>query len=167
MKNKLKGVDLLINKSIYNIEGIREFNELLGVIPVQYESFLLNYKTNNPSFIHTEDDTEFEIKVFSEKFNKSLFLDYFYSLPQVVGRINIYDRAYTFSGNHRKFRILPFCTSGSSYLEYFISQPSGAIYAINPNHDLDEEFTNEEFEEKFMIFRNFEDFINNLIVEVL
>ena len=134
MKKMISGFDLLIKDNTYSNKVIEDFEKVLGILPEQCKLFLSNYKTGYPS-INKEEDTEVYAKI--DLHNESYIVESFITLPEVIDRQYSLDRAYGFSGNHRKYKLLPICTSGSSYRVYFINQDNGGIYFLNPNEDMD------------------------------
>lgn len=159
------GKDLINNESMYSISIIEEFNILLGKLPQEYISFLLNFKTGHKSIkqenIYREDGLIFntEVQAIGIK-GTEITVEKLYTLPEVVSRIFDLDNSYGYSGLHRSDRLLPICSTGSSYNEIFIGnndENKGKIFLLNPNEDLDSKY----LPDKALFHQNIFDFVNS------
>lgn len=67
------------------------------------------------------------------------FIESFFTLFRAYDILLNLDRAFGLNANHRKYKLLPICSSGSSYKEYYLKLDTGEIYFLNPNSDMDVE----------------------------
>jgi len=137
-----KGLELLIVENKYTLSIIEDFEKVLGVLPNEYKYFLTNYKSGYPS-IEKIEDTDVYVK--ANVTGESFIIESFLTLPDTMDHLYGFDRAFGLSGNHRKYRLLPICTSGSSHRFYFMKIDTGEIFYLNPNGDLDKELDLERY----------------------
>ena len=159
MEVKLELKKLLHPKSNYNEEGVVEFEEVLGVLPKSYIKFILTYKLGYPTF----NISEGELFIKSQK-HGLLSFESVYSLPKVLEKMFDYDRIFSLSALHRKHKLIPICSSGSSHFEYFMCLKNENIYFLNPNEDLEKGYSKDELNQNFLISDNFITFINFIIL---
>lgn len=152
------GFDFLIESTSYNNQIVEDFEKVLGSIPLPYKEFIVKYKTGYPN-IDKKEDAEVIAKVANK--TEVFYIETFITLPEVMDKLFGWDRAYGLSGNHRKFRLLPICTSGSSYRVYFLNLVNGAVYYLNPNEDMEIELDLE----KHKLANNLNDFIETFVVQ--
>ena len=137
-----KGFELLIAEKKYSLDVLKDFEKVLGPIPESYRKFLMSYKTGYPS-INKNEGAEVYIRRGAQ--DELFLIESFLTLPDSMDRLYSLDRTFGLSGNHRKFKLLPICTSGSSYRVYFLKMDTGEIIYLNPNEDLDRQIEISEF----------------------
>lgn len=151
-----KGFELLIKSHDYSNKVITDFENVLDNLPESYKRFISEYKTGYPCINKIEDT---EVYAQSEDSDNKYIIEAFYTLPEVLDKLFSLDRAYGLSANHRKFKLLPICSSGSSYREYYIKTDSGEIFFLNPNEDFDIELEYRDLVEKHKISDTLDNFI--------
>ncbi len=130
----------LIPRPNYSSVILDEFESVVGHLPVDFREFLLSYRVGHPCFDRENEDSEIIFQ--GNLSNEQYILESFLTLPQIMETLFRYDRVFGLSAVHRKFKLTPICTSGSSHRLYFIDNKA-MIYAMDPN----------EFEENFDISR--------------
>lgn len=156
------GFDLILRSTIYSQQVISNFEKVLGVLPLEYKEFISNYKSGYPSF-----DVRDEVEVFAiSKYRDEEFLiESFLTLPEVLDRLTHYDYVYSLGANHRKFRLIPICNSGSSYREYFLKIDTGEIFFLDPNQDVQDEIELSFLKEKFKLSDTFNEFVRSFQIK--
>lgn len=156
------GFDLILRSTIYSKQVISDFEKILGVLPLEYQEFISNYKSGYPSL-----DVEDEVEVFaSSKYRDEEFLiESFLTLPEILDRLTHYDRVYSLVSNHRKFRLIPICNSGSSYREYFLKIDTGEIFFLDPNQDVQDEMELNFLKGNFKLADNFNEFVESFFIK--
>jgi len=135
-----KGYELLTKSNAYSKEVVQDFEKVLGSIPKEYKELVLKYKTGYPS-ISVDIDVEV---VFKHK-GEAYYIESFHSLVSAYERLTSFDRSFGLSANHRKYKLLPICTSGSSYREYFLNLDTEKIYCLDPNQEMVKEIEIENY----------------------
>lgn len=151
-----KGFELLIKSQDYSNKVITDFENVLGDLPSSYKRFINEYRIGYPCINIIEDS---EVYAQLEDSNDKYIIEAFYTLPEVMDKLFSLDRAYGLSANHRKFKLIPICSSGSGYREYYLKTDSGEIFFLNPNEDIDIELEEQDLFEKHKITDSLERFI--------
>ncbi|MEM9917956.1 MAG: hypothetical protein AAF990_07660 [Bacteroidota bacterium] len=162
MSDHKRGLDNLISESIYNRELIEQFEAVLGKLNEKYVVFLLNYKVGE-DWLDLEEDIE--PFIFSPLHNENLNVEFMFTLPRVMARLHSYDLAFGLSAIHRKYKLLPFCSSGSSHLVYFIGRESGYVYALNPNQDMELAINYQELNDRFLLYEDLNEFLSSITLK--
>ena len=152
------GYDLLIAKSTYSKEAFSDFEKIVGVLPTDYQTLILNYRTGYPSIDNPEESEVFA----SSKFQTGKFsIEHFYTPFESLNNLLRFDRIFGLRANHRKFKLLPICTSGSSYRVYYLKIDSGEIFYLDPNQDFDIDLKIDEYK----LADNLKEFVLTFISE--